>query len=259
MTPHNKFLAIPWAAAFALLLLLACEEHGRAPATERPQPSADGAEATAARPTGLTARGILRTSEVEEELAVEGAEISMRMLTPHGDNFHVAIDGARLKSGESFVVEVDLRSPQHLTLLYRSGDGSSAVLYPRGDEPAKLEPGTHRLPPAGSPLGDLLVLDDNTGEEVLVLISSRDPLPSSDPALGGLVEEIRVGKGELVEDDPEPTVQRHDRRKRIENRKKQSLRSRGVERPRSDGSSIDAKPGDDGIAVLTIIFDHVAS
>ncbi len=93
--------------------------------------------------------------------------------------------GDTLQSGDRVELWVVPSEDAYVSVLQVGADNKLAPLYP----PGKLAGGkSTRLPPSG-----WFELDQNIGEETVVLIASRTPISESDPAAAALVERARAG------------------------------------------------------------------
>ncbi|HUS67126.1 MAG TPA: DUF4384 domain-containing protein [Kofleriaceae bacterium] len=93
--------------------------------------------------------------------------------------------GDTLQSGDRVELWVVPSEDAYVSVLQVGADNKLAPLYP----PGKLTAGkSTRLPPSG-----FFELDQNVGEETVVLIASRTPISESDPAAAALVERARAG------------------------------------------------------------------
>lgn len=93
--------------------------------------------------------------------------------------------GDTLQNGDKVELWVVPSEDAYVSVLQVGADNKLAPLYP----PGKLTAGkSTRLPPSG-----WFELDQNVGEETVVLIASRTPISESDPAAAALVERARAG------------------------------------------------------------------
>lgn len=220
----------------------------------------------------LQARGAFRV-ENDEETPPGLAEpwITVNMQTRAGDGSWWTLPaGGQLRSGEVFVVEIDLYRPAHVYVVNVSASGRSTLLYPDAEheQDTRLERGSHRLPPARSD-EPYIKMDAEVGTEHFFIIATPAPVQDVDDALGELIAKLRRAESP----DVVSRVNRSPRRRasgRPPTRETRddalfeantaaipALRSRGGYRARTAGAAIDARAGDDGVVVIPLRLEHI--
>lgn len=97
--------------------------------------------------------------------------------------------GASLRSGDRVEVEIEVSRPAYVYIVQFFGDGSSAVLFPTGEEPVQIAAGSAvRLPGDGQ----WFELDDNPGDEHVYVAASSLPLERADAAIADAVRSVRT-------------------------------------------------------------------
>ncbi|HUQ07395.1 MAG TPA: DUF4384 domain-containing protein [Kofleriaceae bacterium] len=252
--------------SLAFVIAVACGGGASTPAPVSPAPRASPASRSPAAPV-TAAPADDAVSVTFQAFAAEGA--GRRALAP----------GETLRSGDQVTMELTVDRAAYAYVLQFFADGSATVLFPHAAEDNRVS-GTTRVPPTG-----WFQLDDTVGEETVYVVASTRPLAQVDASVLAVVDEVRrTGVAPPPDaspaDAPPPTATplpasgRPPAATRPRPRPvphgagagaatggaapgRASLRTRGFVRV-DDTSFLKARTDDDGLAVFSVSFQHVA-
>lgn len=245
-----------------MLALLGCTARTPAQGPTHGPPEPTPVEVRPAEPYSI--RGLVRGSGPSDRLPAppEAAVVAALMTrAPDGGWWHVP-DEKDLHTNEGVLVEVDLRVAGHVYLLHVF-EGEPELLYPLarlGDQDRLWPTGLWQFPPPDAK-DPLLILDDQIGREILLVIVAKRPL-LADESLAAIGREVqkkrRAGRPATKPRPAEPRAEPMEVAAAAgEGRAMVTPTYRSDATIDRDRGLLSALLQDDEIAVLPLVFDHV--
>lgn len=233
----------------------------------------------AATGAGIRRRGLRETSDPPDSLGAAPLAGRIHVMVQvearsEGRRFTLH-EGDTLRTGDGVVFFLSVDRAAYLYLAQVSASGATTLLYPRRGDSLQVQSGELvRLPRSGR----IMELDDEVGDERLVVIASAQPLRETDPEFDAAIAEVAPAaipetagapalaavpdRGQpaapATSPSPAPPARGLQRRARAQ-LAASGFRMRGVtEQVDGDGGSLLAEADESGVAAFRFSFHHVA-